>query len=136
MNGSIEKQDYIELELLNQQLTELDESIQLAKEQLDHTAIAKSMLEELKTTKEGADLLVPLGSGIFLNVKATTITDVNVAVGAGVVVKKSVDDAVAYVQQQSERLESFQNKSLELYDKVASRALSLQEKIEREMKGN
>ncbi len=135
MQSGIKKKDYVDLELLHQQLTGLDESIALAKEQLDHTYIACDVLKELEKTKEESSLLIPLGSGMFLPAKVKSGERLKVAVGAGVVVTKSFQEAFSYLEKQQEKLEAFQAKSVELYDKVAARALLLQEKIEKDMKG-
>lgn len=133
---NVSNDDYVQLELLNQQVTELDQTIKLIEEQQEHSIMATAMLTELKTAKKGQEMLIPIGSGAFLTVNAGDIKQVKVAVGAGIVVDRSASDTLLMLNKQMGELKAQQQQSYSLYDEVVSRIMNLQKKIESSMKDN
>ncbi|MBN1175593.1 prefoldin subunit alpha [Candidatus Woesearchaeota archaeon] len=131
---NVNQKDYVELELLNQRLSELSQTMEFANQQLEHSAIALEMLNALTNITEGQELLVPLGGGTFATVDAKDIKNVKVVVGAGVVVEKPVLEAINYINKQAEQINIFSLETNNLYEQTVSRALKLQEKIEKEMR--
>lgn len=134
MDDTVATNDYVRLEMLSQQLKELEQSINMADEQAEHAQLAKTMLEELKTTDTQQELLVPIGNATFLSVKASDVKTVKVGVGANVVVDKTVAEAIERINNQLTEVRAYQEKSAHLYEQVVSQALELQEKIEKEYK--
>lgn len=129
MNKDMDK--YVQLELLNQQLQELEQAIKMADEQFEYASIAVDVLSSLETAKDGQELLVPIGNGVFLNVKAEDISNVKFGVGAGVVVDKDAKSAATFIKQRLVELEDYREKSLATFDQVATKALGLQAEIEK-----
>ncbi|MDD3984877.1 MAG: prefoldin subunit alpha [Methanobacterium sp.] len=72
-------------------------------------------MDTLKTVKgqENKETLVPIGAGSFLITELKNTDEVIIGLGAGVAVKKTVDDAKATIAEQKKELE-------ELKDKMAS----------------
>jgi len=133
MNGN-SSNEYVQLELLNQQLKELDQSIEYAQEQMDHATLAVNMLQNLSKAKAGEDLLIPVGNTIFAEVKTHNVKTVKFGVGAGVVVEKTIPEAISLMESQLKELASYQEQSAALYDQVVKKAIELQEKIEKNHK--
>ncbi len=136
VNDSVPSNDYVQLELLNQQLKELDQSIIYARDQMDHAHLAVLMLTALAKANPGDDMLIPLGNSIFAEVKAHNVKTVKFGVGAGVVVDKDLSDATSLMKGQLKELAEYQDQSSRLYDQVIQRALELQDKIEQTQKQN
>lgn len=124
-----DKNNYLQLQLLTQQLQELEETIKYADEQMDHAAVAISILSELGGEGE-KELLVPVGNGVFLTVVAKDIKNVKTIVGANVVVEKPSSYVLEKVKQQLQSITEYQNQSMELYEQVVAKATELQKKIE------
>lgn len=136
MVGKVDNRDYVQLQLLNQQLQELDGAINQSNHQIEVALIASQTLETLSTSSPNQELLIPLGSGAFLEVQASAVDKVKLVVGAGVVVDKSVPDTIATIKSQLGELHAFQEKTIELYSQVVDKINSLQAQIESNMKGS
>lgn len=131
---NVNQKDYLELELLNQRLSELNQTMEFARQQLEHSSVALEMLNAMSDVKEGQELLVPIGGGTFITVDAKDIKNVKVAVGAGVVVEKPIDEALNYINSQAEQINKFSLETNDLYEKTVSKAIELQEKIENQIR--
>ncbi len=127
----IKPDKYVDLEMYNQHLQELEQSVQLADEQLEYAAISLDVIKELGSAKVGQELLVPFGNGVFLTVLTSDIENVKFGVGAGVVVDKSTSDAKKYIEDRVKELTDYREQSLVLFDQVATKALALQKDIEK-----
>ena len=134
MKDGVPSKDYVDLELLNRQLQDVEQSLQMADQELEYASVATAMISELKSTDKNQEILIPIGNGVFFTVHAGDVQQVKVAVGSGVVVDKSADQAIDFVKGQIKELEDYRNQSLALYEQVANKAVALQEKIETEMR--
>jgi len=92
-------------EVLQQQIETLNATI-------TELQIAMDTLETVKG-QDNKETLVPIGAGSFLITELKNTEEVIIGLGAGVAVKKTVDDAKATIAEQKKELE-------ELKDKMAS----------------
>ena len=123
----------VELEVVNQRLTELNQSLQLVEQQLEQTSIALAVMNELDSANKGQEILVPIGGGVFFTVNKSSVSDIKVAVGAGVVVDKSSKDAQSFVKKQFDELQAYYQQLVMTYDVTAQKADILQREIEKKM---
>jgi len=130
MPGAVPPKEVVELELVNQRLTELTQGLQMTEQQLEHSSLALSVLKELANTTDNQEILVPVGNGVFFTVNQSSIRDIKVAVGAGVVVDKSNADALAFVRKQFDELQSYYSQLITSYELTVQKANQLQEQIE------
>ena len=130
MKDGVPSKDYVDLELLNKQLQNLDNSLKLIDEDLGFASVATSVLSELTKTSKDQEILIPVGNGIFFSVLASAVKNVKVAVGSGVVVDKSFSDAENYIVKQINELENYRSDSINLYNQLANKALEVQKRIE------
>ena len=100
------KEKYLELQMLNSQLQQLQQQIRNADMQSAEMDKISFAIEEAKSIKKGQEMLVPLGQGIFIKAKAEDANLVIMSVGADVAVEKSLDDAIAIVKTQQGELSS------------------------------
>ncbi len=100
------KEKYLELQMLNSQLQQLQQQIRNADMQSAEMDKISFAIEEAKSIKKGQEMLVPLGQGIFIKAKAEDASSVIMSVGADVAVEKSLDDAIAIVKTQQGELSS------------------------------
>lgn len=133
---AVDQKDYVELEMLNQRLTELQQSLDYSNQQIEHSSVALAMIKSLSNVKVGQELLVPIGGGVFITVNASDVKSVKLAVGAGVVVEKNIDDALTRVINQSKQIQEFYSQTSDVYDQVVSKTVKLQEKIESDMRSD
>lgn len=124
-------QDMVQLQLTNQRLQELQDHLELAQQQLEHATIAQHMIEQLQTAKKGQEMLIPVGNGIFFSVQASDVKTVKTAVGAGVVVDKSAQEALSFVDTQLKEIRQVHQELIVSYESTVEKANQLQESIER-----
>jgi len=99
-----EKQDLttlrIEVELLKQQLKDLEVYLQSLDDRLQDLRLMVNALEEFSKVKTPANALIPLVSGVFVDGEIKNLEKVKVNVGAGVVVEKSLPEAIDLLNKQ------------------------------------
>lgn len=94
----------IQLEYLNQQIRGMQMHLNEVTKAVDELSILKVGLKNLKTSKKGDDLLVPLGASSYVKANLNESGKVIVSVGAGVFVEKPINEAVPIVSKQIEEL--------------------------------
>ncbi|MBU5575175.1 MAG: prefoldin subunit alpha [Candidatus Aenigmatarchaeota archaeon] len=72
----------------------LQEKRKIVVEQLQELESAEFVLEQLEKTKKGQNVMIGLGSGNFVEGKFEDINKIFVSVGANVIIKKSLKDAI------------------------------------------
>lgn len=123
-------QAYVDLELMNQRLKELDAQLEHTEMKLEQSVLAKNMMTALKKAQQGDEILVPIGAGTFITVNAGDITAVKQAVGAGVLVNKTLDESLSLVEEQQQVLLANQKQLSKTYEETVAQAMKLQANIE------
>lgn len=72
---------------------------------IGEVAVAQTTLEGMKTQPEGAESLVPVGSGSFIQTRLSEVSKVVMGIGAGVCVEKSLDASVDELRSRLDELE-------------------------------
>ena len=94
-------------EVLQQQIETLNATIA-------ELTVAMDTLETVKG-EDNKETLVPIGAGSFLITELKNTEDVIIGLGAGVAVKKKIDDAKVTIAEQKKELEDLRDKmSLDL----------------------
>jgi prefoldin alpha subunit len=95
----------LELRILESYYNELT-----ARETLIARAVldSKATIEALKSIPEGSDseILVPLGAGVLMRVYSPTVNKLLLNIGAGVVIEKSKEDTLKYLDERVSQLEA------------------------------
>lgn len=130
MKKSEDLQDkYIEFQLINQQIAQLQQQILSLSTQLIELKSLKDNLENFKKLKKGTESLVPLGANIFTKMELKENEEVIVNVGSNVLVKKSVPESQKIIDKQLKELESLIEQFQDNLEKIASRAQELQKDL-------
>ena len=96
------QQKYIEVQVLEQQLKQNQKNLEIMHQQmLELNAISESLVE-LKKTKKGQEMLVPLGSGIFVKSELKDNNEILTNVGSDVVISKTSAEAKTFIKKQTE----------------------------------
>lgn len=118
----------VELELLNQQLMELENSILMAEEQIIQLESSKEALQNLEKGCE--EVLIPLSSGIFIPVKNVDLDKIKIMVGANVVVEKNSTEAILKIDEYLADVKKHRDASIDLFDKVSLKAIQTQQELD------
>lgn len=130
MKDGVKAKQYVDLEVLTKQLKNIEQSMQVAQQEIDHALLTQNMMNQLKNAKKDTELLIPLGSGTFCTVKADAIDQVKMSVGAGVLVDRSPEDAHQGLSDQIKQLKAQRDRSDKLYDQLIDKIVALQRDIE------
>ncbi len=84
------QQKYVELQLLDRQIKELQQQIQIIDEQSLDFRVGVQGLSDIEKTQEGSEILVPVSNGIFAWATLTNSSEFLVSVGSNVMVVKSM----------------------------------------------
>ena len=91
---------YIELQTKEHQLQKINEQLTNILHHIGELKVVEDTLNEIKKTKEGTEVLVPLGSGIFAKANLKDNKKLNISVGSKVNVVKSLDETKDLVNKQ------------------------------------
>jgi prefoldin alpha subunit len=114
------KQEFQQISNEIQRYDEYGKQLQVQVETLQNYLVdlnrSKTTLASLKEEKTPEETLIQLGSGVMMRVKPLEIDNVLYSVGAGVVVKKPIDDAIKSVE---ERIEEVEKERLAITDQLS-----------------
>lgn len=119
-----------ELQVLERALEELQGSIAALRAALSEHERALELLEELKAQGSPSIILVPIGGGNMIQVEVKSVEEVYVSLGAGVVVRRPVDEAIDLMRRRMENLNSALRTREEALASYAQRADELRRLVE------
>ena len=126
-DGSLRKALY-QLSVYEAQAKELSRQAELLQAGLEDIISARAALEALKSTKGAA--IFPLGARVFVPAKQSKENIVLVDCGAGVMVEKSIDEAVAGLAESMKNIQAGLSKAQEQLTAVSKNASQLNEYVE------
>jgi len=121
------------IEYYKQQLESIDLQLQYLQSTLADYQRAKLTVEQLHTVDENSEVLIPVGAGTFINGSLTNASNVLIGVGAGLVVEKTVDEAVVKLEERMKRIQENLEKMASLGQKIQCDAEELSHKTQQMM---
>ena len=101
-----------ELQALERAISDLQSRVTTLRVLMNEYEGAISLLDELKRRGELAEVLVPIGGGNFIHAEVKRLDIVEVSVGAGIVLRKSLEDGRKIMEKRKESL----SKAIGLYE--------------------
>ena len=120
---------YAEFQMMQQQLQQVQQQIQKFDAQSEELNNVIAALDDFKKMKNGAEMLVPLASGIFAYAELKDSAAVRVNVGSNVSVKKSVDDTKELVKQQITEIDKYKEQLAENFMQMNQQLHHLQHEL-------
>jgi len=111
----------IEMRFLEQTAETLQQRIGMINAATNDLNYANMTLEGMKTEKDDAELLVPIGGSSYIKVKLANTGKVIVGMGAGVSVEKTLPEAKAIVKERLDDLEKTMLSAQQQFAQVAQR---------------
>jgi prefoldin alpha subunit len=121
------------IEYYKQQLESIDMQLQYLQSTLADYQRAKMTVEQLHAVDENSELLIPVGAGTFVNGSVKNASNVLIGVGAGIVLEKTVDEAVLKLEERIKRIQENLEKMVSLGQKIQSDAEELSQKTQHMM---
>jgi len=104
MNDEERQQRYMQFQLLQQQLEQVNEHLQLLNQQAAELDISINAVNELGQTELDNEILAPISNGIFLKAKLIDNKKMIVNVGSDTTVEKTVPEVVKLLEEQKKQL--------------------------------
>ena len=101
-------QEYMQLQMIMNQLSQLQEQFSRVDTHLTELEIIKNSVDELQDIKVGSDMLAPISNGIFVKSKLQDNKNFIVNIGGGVTVSKTQDQLRGFLDQQSNEIKKVQ----------------------------
>jgi prefoldin alpha subunit len=121
------------IEYYKQQLESIDMQLQYLQSTLADYQRAKMTVEQLHAVDENSELLIPVGAGTFVNGSLKNASNVLIGVGAGIVLEKTVDEAVLKLEERIKRIQENLEKMVSLGQKIQSDAEECSKKTQHMM---
>lgn len=125
------QEKYMELQVIEQQMKQIQKQMQLVESQIEELSTATNALEDLKNTKPGTKILVPVSNGIFTKAELKDNQELIVNVGANITVNKDVDSAKSIVQEQISDMKKFEEKMMVDLQKLGMRGSALETELQK-----
>lgn len=118
------------IEYYKEQLGSIDIQIQYFQAAVADYQKAKLSIEQLDKTKGKPDILIPVGTGIFVYASAKETSKILIDIGDGIVAEKTVDEALKKVDSRIEVLQKNQEKLLAMAQQMQQEAVDLSNKTQ------
>ena len=105
MNEKEQARKQFEMQMLQSQMQQIEEQMGMVSQQILELKSLNKNLDDLSSVEEDKDMVIPLGAGIFIEVKTKGTKEVLMNVGSGVMVRKSFEDAQKILVKQVKDLE-------------------------------
>ena len=122
---------YIELQMLKQHVNSLVEQKQVIDEKRTELAITLNALNNLHSIAKGDEIWSTLGSGTFVKSDIKDHTNVLVAVGAGVVVSETTENAAKIIESRMADLETIERDIIKQAEAYIERINKLEPDVQR-----
>ena len=127
-----EQQRYFELQLLSQQTNQIKQQIDRLDQQILELKALKQSINEISKLKQGTEILVPLGSGIFTKADIKEPTNLLMNVGANTIIHKNNQDSEKIIDIQIKEIQGIMTQMELEFQKCVIQAEAIQEELSKE----
>ena len=117
MKKETSTQGYMQLQMIANQLSQLQEHFRMVDNQIAELEIIKNSVDELQDIKIGSNMLAPISHGIFVKSKLQDNKNFIVNIGGGITVSKNQDQLREFLNKQLNEIKKVQ---IELLTKIQS----------------
>ena len=131
-NQEKELQDrYMEFQVLEQQLRQLQADLQNVDMQLLEVKSMQNAVSEIEKIKPGSEALVPIANGMFVKGSIAENKTILVNVGSNVVVDKTVSETIALLEKQIQEMSSVRQQFLHEMEKLGSKMQAVEQDMQK-----
>ena len=124
-----QQQKYLQLQMLQQQIEQISQNAELMNQQLTEIEDSQEALKQLQETPEGNEILTPIANGIFIEAAIKNTEKLTINVGADVAIEKTAPEVITMLDGHKEELrknlveintvlESLSEQATEIYNSV------------------
>ncbi len=108
MKKETSTQGYMQLQMIVNQLSQLQEQFGMIDHQITELEIIKNSIDELQDIKTGSEILAPISNGIFVKSKLQDNKNFIVNIGGGITVSKNQNQLREFLDKQSNEIKKVQ----------------------------
>ncbi len=125
---------YLELQLLDEQMKQIQKQIVVLDEQLVELNNTLQALGDLNKTAVGTKILVSLSPGIFTTAELKDNKKLLVNVGGNIVVKKNVAETKELLKKRLDSIKKYRDLTLAEMQKTNLQAVNIEQEINKKIK--
>jgi prefoldin alpha subunit len=129
MNDQEKQQKMMQLQIMNQQGEQLKQQLMQFEEQMANLNMLQESLKVLEKTEVGNEMYTPLSSGVFVNAELKENKHVLISVGAGIVIKKKIEDAQRMLEDQGKKMELVVKQVRDEFEKFVNSARTIETEL-------
>jgi len=122
---------YMELQLMDSQIKQLQKQIQLADSQLEELESVSASLDDFGGISTGTEIIVPFAQGIYAKAELKNNEELIVNVGANVFAKKKIPETKKAVNSQLDDMRNLRGRMIADIKEMVTKAGSLQEELKK-----
>ena len=122
-----QQKQYLRFQMIEQQAQQLQQYLQVFDQQLLELRTIIKSLKEFNELKKGDSILAPVANGMFVKAKLEEASTLRINVGAGVVVSKTVEEAVKMMESQESEIIQYRSDALAKLEELLRQPEALQE---------
>ncbi len=123
------QEKYMQLQIIEQQMKQIQKQIQLIESQMNELVTAHQALDDLKKTRDGTKMLVPISNGIFAKAEIKDNAELIVNVGANITVNKDIESTKGLITKQINEIKGVQEKMMLDLQKLSINGTSLEKEL-------
>lgn len=121
----------VELQLLREQLEQYERHAVALMESGGELQVTRNAIEELGKLKNGSEVMLPLGNGVYVNAKLTDTKKLMTGVGSNVFLDKTVKETLKLIEGRIEKVEAGTNEISMQMQMLSSAIQRLNQDIEK-----
>ncbi len=98
----------LQLEILKeqgQQMAQQKAQISMQVQELEYT---QNTIKDLKNAKKGTEMMIPIGTGMYVKGKIESVDDIITAIGGNVAVGKTLDDVKEIINERLKKMKELE----------------------------
>ena len=131
MNQEELQKKYMELQMLDQQMKQIQKQLQILETQTEELHATKQQMEEFAASKPGSAMLVQLATGIFAKAELKDTKEFVVNVGSNVAVAKDLLSTQKMIDENIQEMKKLSEELMHSLQQTASQAVSLEEDLQK-----
>ncbi|MCK5473929.1 MAG: prefoldin subunit alpha [Candidatus Aenigmarchaeota archaeon] len=104
----IDQTKMLQLEILKeqgQQMAQQKAQISMQVQELEYT---QNTIKDLKNAKKGTEMMIPIGTGMYVKGKIESVDDIITAIGGNVAVGKTLDDVKEIINERLKKMKELE----------------------------
>jgi prefoldin alpha subunit len=124
------KEKYMQFQMLQQQMEQVSQHLEMFNQQLSELDISINAVKELETAEKDNELLAPIADGIFFKAKLIDNQKLVVNVGSNVTVERTVPEVVVLLKEQKKETSKRMQEADEVMQHISKEAMKIYQEVE------